>query len=201
MESKIQQSSIQSELVALAQKLHNPVTTLKALNEALNNRSEHNQRVIVDIIDGIAENIYTSTDGESLPLIYSLYATLPSIRPLFSQAPNIKLISKGDIEWLARLEKMVFQEISKRKINLIDIAYELAVSEIQFYRNIKKFLGLTPNNYIRILKLHRAKQYLEEFEFRTISEVSHAVGFTDSHYFSKIFINQYGVSPKVLRPA
>lgn len=205
-ETNFQHNSIQAQLISLAKKLQQPVSTLKALTDATNHQpfltSERqtqtlleNSRTIIDLV----ENITTAYTKEPLPLIFELYHTLPYIQACCTMRPDPTLISKTDLHWLVKLEHTVLIEINKRKINLIDLADELAVSERQLHRNIKKFVGLTPNHYIRMLKLHQAKEYLENYEFRTIAEVSHAVGFRDPHYFTRIFFHQYGISPKAIR--
>ena len=46
----------------------------------------------------------------------------------------------------------------------------------------------------------QAKLLIEEYAYRTISEVAYAVGFSDAHYFSNLFYKQYGAMPKDLLP-
>lgn len=212
-ETNLQQQTLQDQLIALARKLQNPLSTLRALNDAISQRSSYipseeqtqtlveNSRKIVELVENLSVNYVDATSTNPLPVIFGLYNTVPTIKESCAKRPDSTLIAKTDLGWLVKLENTVFQEIAKRKINLIDLAYELAVSERQLHRNTKNFLGLTPNSYIRILKLHRAKQYLEDYTYRTISEVAYAVGFNDTHYFSKIFFHQYGHPPRELIPA
>ena len=212
-DTNLQQQTLQAQLIALSRKLQNPLSTLRALNEAISHSSSYisseeytqalveNSQKIVELVEDLAVNYVDATATDPLPVIFGLYNTVPTIKECCEKKPDSTLIAKSDLGWLVKLENTVFQEIARRKINLIDLAYELAVSERQLHRNTKNFLGLTPNNYIRILKLHRAKQYLEDYAYRTISEVAYAVGFNDTHYFSKIFFHQYGQPPKELIPA
>ena len=74
----------------------------------------------------------------------------------------------------------------------------MAVSERQLHRKIKNLLHLTPNKYIRVLRLYKAKQCIDDYLYDTISQISYAVGYYDTHYFSKIFKQQYNMSPKEL---
>lgn len=187
-------------------RIRGPLSSLVNLKDSIKtNRSKKTEIVeelfvntnqIAALVDEILVGIYRNQVETQLPLIFDLYYKVPRIRNICENEINPSAISKSDKLWLMDIEKIVLNEINKSEVNLIKLAYQVSVSERQLHRNIKKFLGLTPNNYIRILKLHRAKQHLEEFTYRTISEVSYAVGFNDAHYFSKIFFDQYGVKPK-----
>jgi AraC-like DNA-binding protein len=74
----------------------------------------------------------------------------------------------------------------------------MAVSERQLHRKIVNLVCLTPNKYIRILRLHKAKQMIDNYIQRSISQIAYAVGYNDVHYFSTLFLSQYNVSPKDL---
>lgn len=209
-ETKLTSSSSQDELLKALKKLRD-LLTLIAVNDAINGNKNikiditeelfNDAGKIAAVIDEIALGVYQNQKESEIPLIFDLYYKVPGVRSSCVSEINPHAISKSDKRWLIDIEKIVLKEINKTDINLIALAYKVSVSERQLHRNIKKFLGLTPNNYIRILKLHKAKQHLEEHTFRTIAEVSYAVGFNDAHYFSKIFYNQYGIKPKEIIPA
>lgn len=130
------------------------------------------------------------------PVIFDIYDSNPNVRAMFQGELAPDKISSADKEWLKNLENIVFDEIKSCQINLFQLAYHVAVSERQLHRNIKSMLYLTPNTYIRILKLYKAHQLLESLSYRTIAEVAYAVGFLDTHYFTKVFYKQYGITPK-----
>ena len=133
-------------------------------------------------------------------MIFDIYKNNPRVQAICSNGVDPKKISKTDKVWLLDLENVVLNEPNLDQLSLFGLAFEVSVSERQLHRNIKKFLNITPNKYIRILKLHRAKKLLEDYAYRTISEVAYAVGFHDAHYFSNLFYKQYGAMPKDLLP-
>jgi len=104
-------------------------------------------------------------------------------------------ISKSDQLWLCNCEQLIFEQIKKGQINLIDLSYNLAVSERQLHRKINILIGLTPNKFIRVLRLYKAKDLIENYFYNSVSEVSYAVGYLDTYYFSKLFLQQYEVTP------
>ena len=74
----------------------------------------------------------------------------------------------------------------------------MSVSERQLYRKITNLIYLTPNKYIRVLRLHKAKQIIENYIQHSISQIAYAVGYNDVHYFSKLFLEQYEITPREL---
>jgi AraC-like DNA-binding protein len=62
-------------------------------------------------------------------------------------------------------------------------------------RKIKTLTGLTPNKYIREIKLQHARTLLESKKYVTVSEVSQAVGFSKTEYFSQLYKERFGKLP------
>lgn len=105
-------------------------------------------------------------------------------------------IPQAELEWLIQMEGIIMSHIAFYGLNVSWLANELNVSERNIFRKIEKFTGLTPNNYIRNLRLHRAKELLESYALSTVNEVACAVGLKDPHYFSNLYKKQFGVKPK-----
>lgn len=105
-------------------------------------------------------------------------------------------ISKADIHWLIQLENTIIEHIDFYGLSVPWLASELATSERQLFRKIEKFTNLTPNKYIRNIKLYKAKELLENYTFSTVSEIANAVGLKDPYYFSSIFKKEFGKKPK-----
>jgi len=111
-----------------------------------------------------------------------------------ANTPTVQM-TQADLDWLKKLEEITQKEISNRQFNLFDLASAMAVSERQLFRRIKRLTGMTPNKYLRDIKLFAAKELLENYTYGTISEVSYAVGFEDPHYFSKLYATRFGKKP------
>jgi signal transduction histidine kinase/DNA-binding response OmpR family regulator len=100
--------------------------------------------------------------------------------------------SPADLAWLNDLEKTVRTYIGKININLLIVSDEMAISERQLFRRIKGITGLTPNKYIRAIRLQVAREAIESGKYRTIAEISYMAGFETPAYFSKLFKEHYG---------
>ncbi|WP_143092961.1 helix-turn-helix transcriptional regulator, partial [Arsenicibacter rosenii] len=106
--------------------------------------------------------------------------------------------TRVDQDWLVSLEKEVYGSISQEYLDMYELSYKLAVSERQLHRKILNLVFLTPNKYVRILRLHKAKQMIDSYVQQSVSQIAYAVGYKDVHYFSKIFTEQYSIAPKNL---
>lgn len=108
-----------------------------------------------------------------------------------------KRVSKADLAWLIELETKVQEHLSSSMLCVPWLAAELAVSERQLFRKVDRYTGLTPNNYIRKIRMWKAKQLLESYACTTVNEVAATVGVKDPYYFSKLFVEEFGVKPKL----
>lgn len=107
-------------------------------------------------------------------------------------------ITKADQKWIKTVENTVKMQLNKENFVLDDLAKMLNISERHLTRKLKKIVGLTPKKYIREIRLNVAYQYIQEGKYSTVSEVSYAVGFIKTQYFSELFRERFGQKPKEL---
>jgi AraC family transcriptional regulator of arabinose operon len=79
-----------------------------------------------------------------------------------------------------------------------DMARELCLSQERFAVLYKKFFGRSPYDEIIEARLQEAKRLLA-CSGRDIQEIAADCGWSDAHYFSRIFKQKIGVSPAVYR--
>ena len=75
------------------------------------------------------------------------------------------------------------------------LASEMALSRSNLQRKLKGVTGLPPIDYIRLVRLKSAAQFLKEGKYR-VNEVCYLVGFSNHSYFARCFQKQFGVLPK-----
>ena len=92
----------------------------------------------------------------------------------------------------------IHQNYKQEVISISELAKMVYMSEAAFRKNFKKVYLVSPNKYIRLLKLETASAFLQTSDF-PISEIALLSGFPDTKYFSKEFHKRYGVSPKDYR--
>ena len=204
-------------LMQIATHMQNPLTSIvEASHKILRQRNTKNE-VVEDVSDQTTEILISNTRELSklinevvkaaqsksvkvaekeTPVVFKIYKNNTRVQSQCKNAIEESRISKSEQIWLFNFESIVAEQVKKGQINLYDLSYDLAISERQLHRKIKLLLGLTPNKYIRLLRLHWAKELIDQYTYDTISEISYAVGYFDTHYFSKLFVQQYGKTPK-----
>lgn len=111
-----------------------------------------------------------------------------------SGTENIVNSSSIDKEFIQKLLDYINDNISDSNLSVEELASQLKLSRSQLYRKIKTLTGQTVNEFIRRIRLERAKQILEAGS-ANISEACFNVGFSSPSYFSKCFKAHFGVLP------
>lgn len=94
--------------------------------------------------------------------------------------------------------KMIHENYSDENISLNSIAEKLYITPNYLSTLFKNEMGITFSDYLTEYRIEKAKELLKDIRIK-IYEISGAVGYTDSHYFSKIFKNMTGLTPKEYR--
>ena len=99
---------------------------------------------------------------------------------------------------LGESAKKYISENFEKKISIKDICHELGCSKSTLLSTFKKQYGITVGDFLTEYRLGEAKRLLEEGEL-SINEISHATGFYDQSYFSKVFSQKCGTPPSEYR--
>jgi len=102
-------------------------------------------------------------------------------------------------EDIADAVKLYLKQNYMYEITLQDMAGQLHFSVDYLGKCFKKVTGETPLKYLTGLRLNEAKRMLAAHEDMDIKSVGRAVGYGDSHYFSRIFKNKTGLYPSDYR--
>ena len=102
--------------------------------------------------------------------------------------------SQLDKEFLDKVMKVIEEELSDSEFSINDFCRMLGMSRTSVYNKIKTLTGQGPNDFIRIVRLNKAKELLVSRKY-SIGEVANMVGFSDPKYFSTCFKKQFGTSP------
>lgn len=104
-------------------------------------------------------------------------------------------IPSRDKEFLSKLHQEIEKHIAELDFSIDNIAETMNMSRSTFYRKIKGISGMSPNDYLKTVRLNKAAELLLEGEL-PISEICEQVAFSSSSYFAKCFKAQFGVLPK-----
>lgn len=83
-------------------------------------------------------------------------------------------------------------------IDWLTLADQFSLPLRTLHRQVKQHTGMTPQRYLNRLRLLEARKQLQQSD-KTITEIAHACGFSDSNHFSTQFRREFSHSPKMLR--
>lgn len=105
------------------------------------------------------------------------------------------VFSEFEREWILNVKNLFINKLSDDSYKMEFAAREFNLSNRQFSRKIKKITGLTSAQYFQELKLLKAREYLFSGKYSSVKQVSFAVGYRNTKYFSNIFKNRFGRIP------
>ncbi len=124
------------------------------------------------------------------------YSTMVSEEP---QKVQTIIREERDKKFVDILDNWIMRHLSDTELNIDTLASSLSYGRSTFYAKVNTLTGMTPNNYIRKIRLTEAKRLLEEEENITVAEVSYKTGFSNPYYFSRCFKQEFGMPPSTFR--
>ncbi|AWW33266.1 hybrid sensor histidine kinase/response regulator [Echinicola strongylocentroti] len=121
------------------------------------------------------------------------------VRQAFANQPmvNVETIAhtRADEEFLFQANEAILENLDNESFGVNELADILCMSQSSLLRKIKGVSKMTPNGYIRLVRLKKAAEMLQKGHY-TVTEISEKVGFNSPSYFSKCFQKQFGELPK-----
>ena len=105
--------------------------------------------------------------------------------------------SQIDIDLISKIKEIIENNMSNPELTSSYLCRELGMSSSKLYRKITQLTDLSPNEFIRTIRLKKSAQLLKTKNYN-VSEVADMVGFNDPLYFSRCFKKQFGHSPSTL---
>lgn len=80
-----------------------------------------------------------------------------------------------------------------KEISLAFLSHILFTSKYHLLRLFKRYYGLTPKQYLTMLRLEKSKEFLKKG--MSVSEVCYMVGYNTHSSFCTLFKNKIGLTP------
>ena len=124
---------------------------------------------------------------------------IPKIQTEFKNNPKAGLIlhtgfTSLDEQLIEKALKIVEENISDPKLDVVTLADHLHVSRSTLSRKIKAITGQTPLDFIKDIKMKYACRMLEN-KTVTVAEVVIALGYSDHKHFTTSFKEVFGITP------
>lgn len=142
--------------------------------------------------EAIARRNPNSLISKSLLLALFHFVTQSAAIPLSVWAEIAPLLPKMPPSLRSALIQLVQNFDSPCRIE--EIAKQCGMSLFHLFKLFRKFLGTTPNTFMRRLRLEVANQMLTETQLSPY-EVCQLVGYSNYNYFRKQFQRLFGVAP------
>jgi AraC-like DNA-binding protein len=153
-------------------------------------------------ISASAPNVepHTTTSTYTLPQFYreiqkrlqshftrteKLMATLEQNRP-------------QEAAFMQKINTLIKVNLENQDFDTDALCKAMSLSRTQLFRRLKSLIHQAPANYIKLIRLQKAKVLLETTDM-TVSEVAFKTGFQTLSHFTNIFQKQYGILPSVFR--
>lgn len=108
--------------------------------------------------------------------------------------PSEVTITTLDEQLLSDCIAFVEKNIAQVSLSPEDVANGVNLSRTTLYKKLRSITGDTPVAFIRIIRLKRAKQLLEQDRLY-VAEVAARVGFNNPKTFARYFHDEFGVYP------
>lgn len=103
------------------------------------------------------------------------------------------VINDIDSDFLARVSKLVDENIDNSHFCIQDVTTSLGISRSLLHVKMKSLLNTSMGDFIKKRRLEKACQLLRSG--KNVSETAYMTGFSDPNYFSKAFKKHFGKSP------
>jgi AraC-like DNA-binding protein len=134
--------------------------------------------------------------------INRLFELRDEARHQFAQSVSIvpeKISTNKEEEILVeKLLKAIGENMDNIDYTVDQMASDIAMSRANLYKKTQQMLGITPNEFLRNVRLKHAASLLEQADM-PVNQVSLTVGFQTARYFSQCFRQMFGVTPTEYR--
>lgn len=167
---------------------------------------KHAQSCFLDCHTGGKEPFFTTKETEGIPLgaeqLLQMNMEAFVICLMRQRMANVKKAEDLTLRYPTFIEEVneILLEAIDEKNLLSKLEHELCLSKRTIQYRMKKEVGMSLGQYIRQLRLEKAKELLRRREL-TVTEIADLLGYSTVHYFSSQFRTYNEMSPTEYRNA
>ncbi len=137
-------------------------------------------------------------DKENEEKVHRLFELREEARHQFAQNLHVNAqklsATHEEARFMEQLLEAIEQNMPNADYTVDQLAADVAMGRSNLYRRMQLILGITPNDFLRSVRLKRAATLLAETAL-PVGDVARAVGFSSPRYFSQYFKKMFGVTP------
>ena len=153
----------------------------------------------------IGANLYITKPFDASVLVLQIENLLKSRQKLIEKfkkeiilEPKINESESPELIFLNKVVSIIEENISNSEFMASTLVDKMSMSQSVLYRKLKSITGQSITEFVRMIKLKKAAQLLEQDNLN-ISGVAYETGFNDLKYFRNCFKKTYGETPSQYR--
>ena len=103
-------------------------------------------------------------------------------------------------EFVRKVRELVEANFTNYEFSVEQLCKLIFMSHSQLHRKLEALTGCSPNKFIRIIRLNKAKELLANPSL-SIATIALDCGYNDPGYFARVFKQELGVTPQEWRTA
>lgn len=107
-------------------------------------------------------------------------------------SPDERLVQED--AFITKLQAAVLERLDDEQFGIAELCRIAGMSRSQLHLKLKALTGRSASHFIRYIRLHKAKELLEQTSM-SVTEIAFEVGFNDPSYFSRSFSEVFGAPP------
>ncbi len=111
---------------------------------------------------------------------------------------EIKILPQTEDKFISKTREIIEIHIADTAFSVEDLCKEVFMSHSKLHRKLDALIGCSPNKFIRIIRLKKAKELLQQTD-EAISSIAFDCGFQDPGYFARVFKQEFGRTPQEWR--
>lgn len=153
---------------------------------------------IFRLIDEIEEIHLTKPMGYEMEITSLMIMILRRLYIAYeTSSESIKDGEDQSVQTQRKMARFIYENYGK-KLSLEDIANSGSISKSTCMRIFREYTGKSPINFLNSYRLERSAQMLEDTSMQ-ITEIALECGFAQQSYYNKLFLKEYGMTPKQYR--
>jgi AraC-like DNA-binding protein len=187
-----------SRIGEITVRTHNPIIIHAEKEKRTTYEIQWHLEKSIDTITSLPSEVMHPPDN-----VRGFYAAVRNrMRVHFKKQENkmAKLAEQSPKEYifLQKINAIIMSYMGDENFNVEKLAQSIAMSRMQLHRRLKPLVNQAPAQYIRDLRLIKAKEMIENSDL-SIGDICFNVGFISQSHFTRVFVEKYGVRPLAYR--
>ncbi|MCG8310866.1 MAG: response regulator [Cytophagales bacterium] len=119
-------------------------------------------------------------------------------RFLDQMVPSEDVATQQEDAFITKLRNIVEKNLTDEEFGISELCTVIGMSRTQLHLKIKALTDQPTSHFIRMTRLQKAKELLKQSDLN-ITEIAYEVGFQSISYFSRSFIEEFGITPSEFR--